>query len=137
VLSNQVLYHLNDNPNPNCTNSNQYLATKSLFCFIFYGCWGLISGPHVCRQVLQHLSHSASSSRNIFKVHRYRLHALNSVFWIIGLFLIHLFTCAYIVWSFLPLPPPTLFLQAESVLPLSLILLKRRHKHNKEHKAFC
>jgi hypothetical protein len=27
-------------------------------------------------------------------------------------------------------------LQAEHVLPLSLILLKRRHKHNKEDKAF-
>jgi hypothetical protein len=50
-------------------------------------------------------------------------------------FFIHLFTCAYIVWvisppCFLPLPsPPTPSrFQAETVLPLSLILLKRRHK---------
>jgi hypothetical protein len=53
--------------------------------------------------------------------------------------IIHLFTCAYIVWvilSLLPLPPPIpLHFQAEPVLPLSLILLKRRHKHNKKDKT--
>jgi hypothetical protein len=44
--------------------------------------------------------------------------------------------------SFLPRPPllPSLPIpprfQAESVLPLSLILLKRRHKHNKKDKVF-
>jgi hypothetical protein len=43
--------------------------------------------------------------------------------------------------SFLPsAPSPTLLslprFQAEPVLPLSLILLKRRHKHNEEDKAF-
>jgi hypothetical protein len=32
-----------------------------------------------------------------------------------------------------PLPP---HFQAEPVLPLSLILLKKRHKHEKEEKAF-
>jgi hypothetical protein len=32
-----------------------------------------------------------------------------------------------------PLPPR---FQAEPVLPLSLILLKRKHKHNKKDKAF-
>jgi hypothetical protein len=32
-----------------------------------------------------------------------------------------------------PLPP---HFQAEPVLPLSLILLKRRNKHNKEYKVF-
>jgi hypothetical protein len=43
----------------------------------------------------------------------------------------HLFICAYIVWAIsplyplLPTPPP---FQAESVLPLSLILLKREYK---------
>jgi hypothetical protein len=41
--------------------------------------------------------------------------------------------------SYPPLPPsfptPPLF-QAEPVLPLSLILLKRRHKHNKKDKMF-
>jgi hypothetical protein len=38
--------------------------------------------------------------------------------------------------SFLPHPflPP--HFQAEPVLPFSLILLKKRHKHNKEDKAF-
>jgi hypothetical protein len=69
-------------------------------------------------------------------------------------FFIHLFTCAYI-GSFLhpaslpnPLPtsPPLSLLpslppvppqfQAGPILPLSLILLKKRHKHNKEDKAF-
>jgi hypothetical protein len=58
-------------------------------------------------------------------------------------FIIHLVTCAYIVWVISPpascphslLPTPPCF-QAEPVLPLSLILLKRRHKHNKKDKAF-
>jgi hypothetical protein len=31
---------------------------------------------------------------------------------------------------------PTTHFQAEPVLPLSLILLKRRHKHDKKDKAF-
>jgi hypothetical protein len=35
-----------------------------------------------------------------------------------------------------PLPHPLLHFQAEPVLPLSLILLERRHKHNKEVKVF-
>jgi hypothetical protein len=59
-------------------------------------------------------------------------------------FLIHLFTYAYIVWSFLPpdthsqpLPPIPLHFQAEPVLPLSLMLLKRRHKHKTKTKCFC
>jgi hypothetical protein len=58
-------------------------------------------------------------------------------------FIIHLFTCAYIVWVISPLsprPPPFLPLpphfQAEPVLLLSLILLKRRHKNKKKDKAF-
>jgi hypothetical protein len=63
-----------------------------------------------------------------------------NIFFII---IIHLFTCAYIVGVIsppttrphpLPLNPP--HIQAEPVLPLSLILLKRRHKHNKKDKAF-
>jgi hypothetical protein len=55
--------------------------------------------------------------------------------------IIHLFTCAYIVWVISPpalpspLPPCPLQFQAGPVLPLSLILLKR-HKHNKEDKVF-
>jgi hypothetical protein len=59
------------------------------------------------------------------------------------IFFIHLFTCAYIVWVISPpyplshpLSPSTSQFQAGPVLPLSLILLKRRHKHNKEDKAF-
>jgi hypothetical protein len=55
--------------------------------------------------------------------------------------IIHLFTCAYIVWVISPpcplphsLPPSPPHFQAEPVLPLSLILLKKRHKHNKEDK---
>jgi hypothetical protein len=57
--------------------------------------------------------------------------------------IIHLFICAYIVWVISPHFPPPLpspchppCFQAEPVLPLSLILLKRRHKHNKEDKVF-
>jgi hypothetical protein len=58
-------------------------------------------------------------------------------------FIIHLFTCACVVWVISPpaphphpLPDNTPRFQAEHILPLSLILLKRRHKHNKEDKAF-
>jgi hypothetical protein len=36
----------------------------------------------------------------------------------------------------LPLSTSLLHFQAEPVLPLSLILLKKRHKHNKEDKSF-
>jgi hypothetical protein len=57
--------------------------------------------------------------------------------------IIHLFTSAYIVWVIsptCPLPPPPPphppHFQAELVLPLFLILLKKKHKHNKEDKAF-
>jgi hypothetical protein len=56
---------------------------------------------------------------------------------------IYLFTCAYIVWVISPpcLPSPPFLLsppqfQAGPVLPLSLILLKKRHKHNKKGKVF-
>jgi hypothetical protein len=56
---------------------------------------------------------------------------------------IFLFTCAYIVWvishTLTPLPPPFLpspqFL-AGPILPLSLILLKKGHMHNKKDKTF-
>jgi hypothetical protein len=57
--------------------------------------------------------------------------------------IIHLFTCAYIVWvisppclTSLPFPPFPPHFQTEPVLPLSLILLKKRHKYNKEDKVF-
>jgi hypothetical protein len=35
-----------------------------------------------------------------------------------------------------PLPAAPSHFQAEPVLPFSLILLKKRHKHNKEDKVF-
>jgi hypothetical protein len=57
--------------------------------------------------------------------------------------IIHLFTCAYIVWVISPLcplpnplPPSSPQFQTGPILPLSLILLKKRHTHNKEDKAF-
>jgi hypothetical protein len=61
----------------------------------------------------------------------------------IYLFIILLFICAYIVWVISPLFPssplsspfPPQF-QAGPVLPLSLVLLKKRDKPNKEDKAF-
>jgi hypothetical protein len=63
---------------------------------------------------------------------------------IFSFFIIHLFTCAYIVWVISPPclpPPPSLFsplpLPGRTILLLSLILLKRRHKHSKKDKAFC
>jgi hypothetical protein len=58
-------------------------------------------------------------------------------------FLIHLFMCAYIVWVISPpcppplcSPPNPLHFQAETVLPLSLTLLKRKHSNNKKDKDF-
>jgi hypothetical protein len=56
-------------------------------------------------------------------------------------FFVHLLTCTYIVWVISPtcppppLPPSPRQFQAGPVLPLSLILLKKRHKHYKEDKA--
>jgi hypothetical protein len=70
-------------------------------------------------------------------------HLSSSLSFTIFLKIIHLFTCAYIVCvisSPSPSPSPTPcsspHFQADPVLPLSLILLKKRHKHNKEDKAF-
>jgi hypothetical protein len=58
------------------------------------------------------------------------------------MFFIHLFTYAYIVWVISlpcpchhPIPTNPPHFQAAPVLLLSLILLKRRHKHKKD-KAF-
>jgi hypothetical protein len=57
--------------------------------------------------------------------------------------IINLLTCTYIVWviapprspppPFLPFPPQ---FQTGPVLPLSLVFLKKRDKHNKEEKVF-
>jgi hypothetical protein len=50
--------------------------------------------------------------------------------------------CIHCLGHFSTLPPSSPFspfppqFQADPVLPLSLILLKKRHKHNKEDKAF-
>jgi hypothetical protein len=54
---------------------------------------------------------------------------------------VHLVTCAYVVWVISsPCPTPSPFpspsLSSRQVLPLSLILLKKRHEHNKEDKEF-
>jgi hypothetical protein len=49
-----------------------------------------------------------------------------------------LFIYSHVHTLFGSFPPPTALLphfKAEPVLPLSLILLKRRHKHNKKEKA--
>jgi hypothetical protein len=53
-------------------------------------------------------------------------------FWLF--FFLHLFTCAYIVWVNSPPCPPQF--HADPILPLSLILLKKRYKYNKKDKAF-
>jgi hypothetical protein len=45
-----------------------------------------------------------------------------------------IYMCIHCLGHFSPPFPPRF--QAEPVLPLSLILLKRRHKHNKKDKAF-
>jgi hypothetical protein len=68
---------------------------------------------------------------------------INGVVKLLPFLLFFLFTCAYIIWVIsphclsLPLSPPfpTQF-QADPVLPLSLVLLKKRDKPNKEDKAF-
>jgi hypothetical protein len=68
------------------------------------------------------------------------------LYYFIYLFFVYLFTCAYIVWVISPPYSPPLFppspvspsppqFQAGSILPLSLSLLKKRHKHNKKDKA--
>jgi hypothetical protein len=49
-------------------------------------------------------------------------------------FIIDLFTCAYIVWVISPAYAPQF--QAGPVLPLSLVLLKKRDKPNREDKVF-
>jgi hypothetical protein len=64
------------------------------------------------------------------------------IYLFIYLFFVHLFTCAYIVWVISPPCPPPPFppspsqFQAGPILPLWMILLKKRHKHNKKDKAF-
>jgi hypothetical protein len=81
-----------------------------------------ISGPFICSTFFpgQHISKSIwPLFKNLFIY-----------------FIIHLFTCAYIVWVISPPLPFPLQFQAGPVLPLSLILLKKRDKHKKEHKMF-
>jgi hypothetical protein len=77
-------------------------------------------------------------SRESFKQHIVESHESKFIYLFV---FIHLFTYAYIVWVISPPDPPQSAphppgFQAEPVLPLSLILLKRRHKHKKKDKAF-
>jgi hypothetical protein len=64
------------------------------------------------------------------------------LFWFIYLFLLFIYSHVHTLCHFFPCHPPPLSplfpprFQAEPVLPLSIILLKKRHKHNKEDKAF-
>jgi hypothetical protein len=88
-------------------------------------------------------STSCMLHRNILRVVFFFLFLIGLRVLFIYLFIIHLFTSAYIVWVISPpnlLPRPTHLqtphFQVEPVLPLSLILLKRRHKHNKKDKVF-
>jgi hypothetical protein len=66
---------------------------------------------------------------------------ISTLFYFI-LFYSFIHMCVYCLGHFSPLlpsltlSPPSPHFQAEPVLPLSLILWKRRHKHNKEDKAF-
>jgi hypothetical protein len=67
----------------------------------------------------------------------------NLLFILFYLFIILLFTCAYSVWVISPPCSPPLLsspfspqFQAGPVLPLSLVLLKKRDKPNKEDKVF-
>jgi hypothetical protein len=96
--------------------------------YIFFGLDDLFTGD---RGILKSLTTTVLGSIYVSKS--------NSVFFII----IHLFICAYIVWVIFPpchpLPPSTPFppqFQEGPVLPLSLVLLKKRNKHNKEDKVF-
>jgi hypothetical protein len=62
-------------------------------------------------------------------------HRKNPAAFFSAIFLIHLFTCVYIVWAtsppyllHAPSPHHPPHFQAEPVLPISLILLKRKYK---------
>jgi hypothetical protein len=68
------------------------------------------------------------------KPHEHHLFFFFFNFYLFIYLMIHLFTCTYIVWVTSPPCPP--HFQTEPVLPLSLIVLKKRHKHNKEDKVF-
>jgi hypothetical protein len=88
-------------------------------------------------EFMQHCLKLYINGKNTFDNEKFLLSEIN-IFCII-----YLFTCAYIVWviSLLcPPPPPSPHFppqfQAGPVLPLSLILLKKRDKHNKEDKVF-
>jgi hypothetical protein len=79
------------------------------------------------------------NTTNASYIHTWKCH--NETSYTAIFIFIHLFTCAYIVGSFLPLPPsPTLFPlppsgPGRSCSALSLVLVKERDKHNKEDKA--
>jgi hypothetical protein len=77
-------------------------------------------------------------SRSVSRRHCFYVESVLFIYF----FLVHLFTRAYIVWVISPpcapsspfSPSPTQF-QAGTILPLWLILLKKRYKHNKKDKV--
>jgi hypothetical protein len=92
------------------TVTDQILTFLSFFFFLFLQYWSL-----------NHLSHCTSSFFFLF--------IYSHVHTLFGSFL-PLAACPHC------LPPTPSCFQAESVLPLSLILLQRRHKPNKKN-SFC
>jgi hypothetical protein len=106
------------------------LGSKYMFIFIKYY-------TKVFNVNITHYAHVSDCSM-VCQFHSQRNSQLHSFF---------LFTCSFIhmcihclghfstLLRSAALPPSPLQLQAGLVLPLSLILLKRRHKHNKKDKA--
>jgi hypothetical protein len=111
-------------------------------------CFGLCRGSQIIHSKLCFPPHMNFISfcfvfhHSLFKkFSKYYLVKILFIFYFI--LFVHLFTCAYIVWVISPpCPPPPPFpcsppqFQAGPVLPLWLILLKKRHKNNKKDKAF-
>jgi hypothetical protein len=109
------------------------------FSFSFYldtGIWA--HSLRLASEAVYNLSHTSSCFCFSYLSDRVSHFAKRQSF-----FVVHLFTCAYVVWVISPpCPPPPPFppfppqFQASPVLPLWLILLKKRHMHNKKDKAF-
>jgi hypothetical protein len=68
----------------------------------------------------------------MFIIHKAYLHAISFDFFYYSF--THM--CIHCLGHFYPLAPFSPQFQAGPVLPFSLILLKKRHKHNKEDKVF-
>jgi hypothetical protein len=105
-------------------------------------CFGYYSAP----SGVSHITHVVVRSTQeimIFKHSFFFFLYTFILFYLKKIFLILLFTCAYIIWVVSPpCPPPPCSppfhpqFQAGPVLPLSLVLLKKRDKPSKEDKAF-